>query len=203
MQRYTENFTLADIFNNKSLGGKLPLVNYREINITTREGSDVAYKTTMKTVKRQIFEIATGVARQYYKPLEIMKSEDMIEFGGNLIYDQDACVDMIVAMLRAYKPMLDFSANNGDIIRSAMRESAKGQRRYGITPKLFLRAQSMLEIRGMNRKDLQKFMDDVMSNILFGDNFPETQKRYKVYEQNYGKKTYEEMRKAWREKVGI
>lgn len=203
MQRYTENFTLKDIFNNQALAGKLPLVNYKAYYYTTREGSGVSVKTAMKTTKRQIYEVATQVARQYYKPLKVIKGEDMITFDGNLIYDQDACVDMIVSMLRAYKPMFDFSANNGDIIRSALKESEKGKRKYGLDSKLFLRAQSMMEIKGMPTKELRKFMDDVMANILFGDNFPETQKKYKVYEQNYGKKSYEEMRKEWREKVGI
>ena len=55
----------------------------------------------------------------------------------------------------------------------------------------------------MSIKKLRNFMDDVMGNILFGDNFPETQKKYKVFEQNYGKKDYATMRKEWREKVGL
>ena len=46
-------------------------------------------------------------------------------------------------------------------------------------------------------------MNDVMSNILFGDNFPITQKKFKVSELNYGQKDYATLRKAWREKVGI
>ena len=203
MNRYSANFTLKDIFNNEALAGKLPTVNYREYNIITRDGSSVSTKTNMKTVKRQIYEIATGVARYYYKPLEITKGEDMIAFDGNLIYDQDTCVDMIVTMLRAYKPMLDFSANNGDMIRSALKEAQKNQRKYGLDSKLYLQAQSIMEIKGMDTKQLRKFMDDVMGNILFGDNFQETQKKYKVNELNYGKSNYEQMRKEWREKVGL
>ena len=203
MNGYTENFTLRDIFNNESLANKLPLVNYREYNVVTREGSSVSTKTEMKTVKRQIFETAKGVAKYYYKPLEVVKSADQIIFGGKLIYDQDACVDEIVSMLQAYKPMLEMSANNGDIIRSALKESEKNARQYGINSKLFLRTQSIMEIKGMDKKRLKEFMDDVMSNILFGDNFPQTQKKYKVYEQNYGKKSYDELKKEWRAKVGI
>ena len=203
MERYTENFTLKDLFNNEALKYRLPQVNYREYNIVTSEGSSVSVRTQMKTVKRQIFETATGVARIFYKPLTIMKSEDRIEFDGNLIMDQDTVVEQMVMMLRAYKPMFSFSANNGDIIRSALKESEKASRKYGINAKLYLKEQSIMQIKGMPRKELQKFMDDVMSNILFGDNFPETQKKYKVFEQKYGKKTYEEMRKEWRAKVGI
>ena len=203
MERYTENFTLKDIFNNEALKYRLPLVNYREYNIVTREGSSVAVKTKMKTVKRQIFETATGVARVFYKPLKVTKGEDRIEFDGNLIIDHDAAVDQMVMMLRAYKPIMDFTANNGDIIRSALKESEKATRKYGVNAKLYLQEQSIMQIKGKSRKEMKKFMDDVMSNILFGDNFPETQKKYKVFEQNYGKKSYEQMRKEWREKVGI
>jgi len=200
MQRYTETFTLRDIFNNKDLGNRLPMVNYRERRY---DGTQVSVRTQMKTVKTQIFDIGISVARGYYKPLEAVKSEDILTLDGNLIGDHDACVEDIYETLKAYRPFLLFTANNGDIIRDAMKESEKGQRRYGIDGKLFLRAQSILEIRGMSLKQLRQFMDDVMGNILFGDNFPETQRKYKVYEQDYGKKTYEQMRKEWREKVGI
>ena len=61
----------------------------------------------------------------------------------------------------------------------------------------------MMEIKGMNIRRLRTFMNDVMGNILFGDDYPETQKKYKVFEQNYGKKEYETMREEWRRKVGL
>lgn len=200
MQRYTENFTLKDIFNNKELSDHLPIVNYRERKY---DGNQVSVRTQMKTVKRQIFDTTIKVARFYYKPLQATRSEDMLILDGNLIYDHDACVNDIYNNLVGFRPFLMFTANNGDIIRSALKESEKGRRKYGLDSKLFLRAQSIMEIKGMSLKKLRAFMDDVMANILFGDNFPETQKKYKVYEQNYGKKSYEEMRKEWREKVGI
>ena len=203
MNRYTENFTLKDIFNNDELKYRLPLVNYREYNVVTREGSSVSVKTQMKTVKRQIFETATNVAKYYYKPLKVEKREDEIAFSGNLIYDQEACVDQIVSMLQAYKPMLEFSANNGDIIRSALKENEKGKRKYGIDCKLFLREQSMMEIKGKTKKQMKEFMEDIMGNILFSDNYPETQKKYKVSEQDYGRKSYADMRAEWRRKVGL
>ena len=203
MQRYTENFTLKDIFNNQELSDHLPIVNYREYNVITPEGSSVSVKTSMKTVKRQIFDSTINIARFYYKPLKAQKSGDTLILDGNLIYDHDACVNDIYDNLVGMRPFLMFTANNGDIIRTALKESEKGQRKYGINPKLYLRAQSMMEIKGMSIKKLREFMDDVMGNILFGDNFPETQKKYKVFELNYGQKDYQTMRKEWRAKVGL
>ena len=31
--RFTQNFTLTDIFNNKKLKDKIPLINYKEIHL--------------------------------------------------------------------------------------------------------------------------------------------------------------------------
>lgn len=200
MNRYTDNFTLKDIFNNKELGDHLPIVNYRE---KEREDGKISVRTQMKTVRRQIFDMSTQIARHYYSPLEAIKSEDTLVIDGNLVGDYDTCVNDIYDNLVGFRPFLMFTANNGDIIRSALKESEKNARKYGINSKLFLRAQSMMEIKGMSLKQLRAFMDDVMSNILFGDNFPETQKKYKVFEQDYGKKSYNERRDEWRRKVGI
>lgn len=203
MQRYTENFTLKDIFNNKELSDHLPIVNYREYNIVTREGSSVSTKTSMKTVRTQIFDTTLNIAHFYYRPLEATKSDNMLIIDGNLVGDYDTCVNDIYDNLVGFRPFLMFTANNGDIIRSALKESEKARRKYGVDGKLYLRAQSIMEIKGMSIKKLRAFMDDVMSNILFGDNFPETQKKYKVFEQDYGKKDYATMRAEWRRKVGI
>lgn len=200
MGRYTENFTLKDIFNNQELANHLPIVNYRERKY---DGDKVSVRTQMKTVKRQIFDTSIKVARYYYKPLAPTRSGDMLILDGNLIGDHDACVNDIYDNLVGFRPFLMFTANNGDIIRSALKESEKNTRKYGIDSKLFLRAQSMMEIQGMSLRRLRHFMDDVMGNILFGDNFPETQKKYKVFEQDYGNKDYNTMRKEWRKKVGI
>ena len=200
MNRYSANFTLADIFNNKQLAEHLPFVDYRERKYN---GNEVSVRTNMHSVKRQIFDTSIKVARFHYKPLEMTKAGDTLILDGNLITDLDACVNDIYDNLVGFRPFLMFTANNGDMIRSALKEAQKNQRKYGIDSKLFLRAQSIMEIQGMSIDKLRKFMDDVMSNIMFGDNFPETQKKYKVSQLDYGKNNYEQLRKAWRQKVGI
>lgn len=203
MNRYSQNFTLKDIFNNKDLADHLPIVNYREYMAITPEGSKVYNKTSMATVKKQVFDTSIKIARFYYKPLEVNRGGNILTLSGNLIGDHDSCVNDIYDNLVGFRPFLMFTANNGDIIRSALKEAQKSQRKYGIDSKLYLRAQSLMEIKGMSIGRLRTFMDDVMGNILFGDDYPETQKKYKVFEQDYGKKDYETMRKEWRAKVGL
>lgn len=203
MNRYTENFTLKDIFNCKELEGILPLVNYKEYNVITPEGSSVTNKTNMKSVKKQIFDASIKMAHFYYKPLKAVKSGNTLVLDGNLVGDHDSCVNDIYDNLVGLRPLLLFTANNGDIIRTALKESEKASRKYGITAKLFLRQQSIMEIKGMTYRQRVQFVNDVMSNILFGDNFPSTQKKYKVSQQDFGTQTYDQMRDAWRRKVGI
>ena len=203
MNNYTENFTLTDIFNNKELEGKLPLINYRDYMAITPEGSKFYNKTSVQTIRKQIFDGSIHMARFYYKPLKVVKSRNMLILDGNLVYDHDSCVNDIYDNLVGMKPMLSYTANNVDMIRSAIKEAEKNKRLYGLNSKLFLRQQSMMEIKGLTNRQRQNFMNDVMSNILFGDNFPITQKKFKVSELNYGQKDYATLRKAWREKVGI
>ena len=66
------------------------------------------------------------------------------------------------------------------MVRSALKEAEKNKRAYGINSKLNLRVQSMQEIEGMSRQQLQALMSDIMENIVYGDNFPQTQKKYNV-----------------------
>ena len=200
MARYSENFTLKDIFNNKALSNHLPIVNYKEIE---REDGKTSVRTQMKTVKQQVFDTSKRMAHWYYRPMEAHQSGNILTIGGTLIGDHDACVNDIYDNLVGFRPFLMFTANNGDIIRSALKESEKNAKKYGINSKLFLKVQSIEQIKGMNIRQLRAFMDDVMGNILFGDNFPQTQQKYKVAEQDFGKKDYETMRAEWRKKVGL
>ena len=53
--RFSQNFTLLDIFNNKKLRNKIPLINYREKEL---ENGKISKRTNAKTVNRQVFETA-------------------------------------------------------------------------------------------------------------------------------------------------
>jgi predicted DNA-binding transcriptional regulator AlpA len=94
------------------------------------------------------------------------------------------------------------------MIRSALKEAERNKSKFGIDSKLYLRAQSMAQIEGMSRKELWELMTNVMENIIFGDDFPITQKKYNIKEtingQVGGKNglNYTQRRLRWKYKVG-
>lgn len=198
--RYSQNFTLTDIFNNKRLKGKIPLINYKEIEM---ENGKVSRRTNAKTINRLVFDISTSAARPYYKPITTHRSGDKMVISGNLVGDHNAAVEAVYNALQAQKQVMSYTVNNADIIRSALKEAEKNKRTYGADAKLYLRAQSMTEIEGMTKREIQALMDNIMENIFYGDNFPETQKKYGV--ENLPIKSpydYRQRQERWRRKIG-
>lgn len=195
---YTKTFTLTDIFNNKKLRNKIPLIRYKE---TLREDGKVSVRTSPKTINRLVFDTATSSARPFYNPIETHRAGNQMTISGNLVGDHNACVDAVYNAIRAKKTMLIWTANNTDMIRDALKEGEKNKRKYGFSSKLFLRAQSMQEIEGMTQRQIQALMNDIMENIILGDNFPETQKKYGVAEWNW-EFGYQGTKARWRHRVG-
>ena len=175
--RFSQNFTLTDIFNNKKLTDKIPLINYKEKEL---ENGKISRRTNAKSVNRQVFDTATSAARPFYKPIKITRSGDLMIISGELVGDHDGAVDAVFNALQSKKSILIWTANNADMIRSALKEAEKNRRNFGINSKLYLRVQSMQEIEGMTKPQIQALMSDIMENIVYGDDFPETQKKYGV-----------------------
>lgn len=200
MAIFSQTFTLKDIFNNKNLKGKLPLINYREIE---REDGKISVRTNAKTVNRFVFDTATSAARPFYKGIKTTRSGNIMEISGELIGDHDSAVDAVYNALQNSKSVLSYTANNADMIRSALKESEKNTRNYGINSKLYLRCQSMAEIEGMSKPQLFALMNDIMENIIYGDNFPKTQAKYKVEEMKLNTALdYKQRKIRWKYKVG-
>lgn len=207
MARFTQNFTLTDIFNNKKLKDKIPLINYKEKEL---ENGKVSRRTYAKTVNRQVFDTATSAARPFYKPLKTSRSGDTMIIGGDLVGDHDGAVEAVYNAIQSKKSILIWTANNADMIRSALKEAEKNKRQNGINTKLFLRVQSMQQIEGMTKPQIQALMGDIMENIIYGDDFPETQKKFNVKEmldtqartsKEYTH-TYSQRQLRWKYKVG-
>lgn len=199
--RFSQNFTLVDIFNNKKLRNKIPLINYREKEL---ENGKISRRTNAKTVNRQVFETAKSSARPYYKPMVARQSGDTLVIGGELVGSLDDAVNAVYDGLMAKKQLLIFTANNADMIRDALKEAEKNRRNYGIQTKLYLRVQSMEQIEGMTKKQLSYLMNDIMENIVYGDDFPATQKKWNVQEMVVKSPyTYEQRKEKWQQKVGI
>lgn len=200
MAIFSQTFTLKDIFNNKNLKGKLPLINYREIE---REDGKISVRTNAKTVNRFVFDTATSAARPFYKGIKTTRSGNIMEISGELVGDHDSAVDAVYNALQNSKSVLSYTANNADMIRSALKESEKNTRNYGINSKLYLRCQSMAEIEGMSKPQLFALMNDIMENIMYGDNFPKTQAKYKVEEMKLNTALdYKQRKIRWKYKVG-
>lgn len=198
--RYSQNFTLTDIFNNKRLKGKIPLINYKEIE---REDGKVSRRTNAKTINRLVFDISTSAARPYYKPITTHRSGNTMVISGNLVGDHNAAVEAVYNALQAQKQVMSYTVNNADIIRSALKEAEKNKRTYGADTKLYLRAQSMTEIEGMTKREIQALINNIMENIFYSSNFPETQKKYGV--ENLPVKSpydYKQRQEQWKRKIG-
>ena len=200
MANYSQNFTLKDIFNNKLLKDKIPLVNYKETETATGK---ISVRTQMKTVGRLVYDTSVATARPYYRPLSASKFNKTIVIGGNLVGDQNACVNAIFNALNGKRQIMSWTANNGDLIRDALKESEKNRRKYGLNSKLYLKVQSAQQIMGMNKFEINNLLNDIMENIVYGDDFPQTQKKYKVEEMRVaGRYTYEQRRNQWKMKIG-
>lgn len=198
--RFTQNFSLTDIFNNKKLKNKIPLINYKEKEL---ENGKISRRTNAKTINRLVFDISTSAARPFYKPIKTHRAGNRMEIGGNLVGDHNSAVEAVYNAIISQKQVMIYTVNNADMIRSALKEAEKNKRKYGIDTKLKLRAQSMQEIEGMSKRQIQALLSDIMENIVYGDNFPETQKKYGV--ENLPVKSpynYKQRQQIWKNKVG-
>lgn len=198
--RFTQNFTLADIFNNKKLRDKIPLINYREKQL---EDGRISKRTNAKTVNRQVFDIATSAARPFYKPIITHRNGNIMTIGGELVGGLDAAVDAVYEALQAQKQIILWTANNADMIRDALKESEKNKRNNGLDGKLYLRVLSMQQIEGMSKRQIQALMNDIMENIVYGDDFPATQKKWAVETMKVNSPyNYKQRQQKWKQKVG-
>lgn len=198
--RYSQIFSLTDIFNNKKLKDKIPLINYREKEL---ENGKISRRTNAKTINRLVFDISTSAARPFYKPITTQRSGDTMIISGNLVGDHNSAVDAVYNALLSQKQVMLYTVNNADMIRSALKEAEKNKRKYGTNSKLYLRVQSMTEIEGMSKREIQALLDNIMENIFYGDDFPETQKKYGV--ENLPVKSpynYKQRQLRWKNRVG-
>ena len=198
MARFTQNFTLEDIFSNPKLKDKLPNITLKE---KESEDGRVSVRTSAKSVNRQVFDTATSAAHPFYKPMLTRRMENTLIIGGELVGDHDAVVDAVYKAILSKRLLLLYTANNADMIRDAMKESAKNKRYYGTDTKLYLRAQSMMEIEGMTNRQIQALLNDIMENLMYSDNFPKTQKKYDVASE-LTNLDYANKRLRWKQKVG-
>lgn len=198
--RFSQIFTLTDIFNNKNLKDKLPLINYKEKEL---ENGKISVRTSVKSVNRQVFDTAQSAAKPFYKPMVATRGGNTLIIGGELVGDHDSAVEAVYTALQAQRSILVWTANNVNMIRSALKEQEKNKRNYGINSKLYLRVSSMQQIEGMSKQQIQALMSDIMENIVYGDDFPKTQKKFDVENIPVNSHlSYEQRKQQWKNKVG-
>lgn len=199
--RYSQIFTLKDIFNNQLLEGKVPLINYKEIQ---KDDGKMSYRTYGKTITKQVFDIAKASARPHYTHFIAQKHANLIEIGGSISTTLESAYRSILSNLNANKTLFKFIGENADVIRSALKEAEKNKRVYGFSSKLHLRVQSMEEIYGMSNKQLISMMNNIMEDIYFSGNYPKTVKKYGIEEALNSQGTYDfaQRQRNWQIRVG-
>lgn len=196
---YQQKYTLKDIFNNQNLKGKIPLINYKE---TLQENGKISKRTKAKTINTLVFDTSVKASRPFYKPLKATRSGDTLIMGGILVGEQDDAVDAVYNALLANKMLMEWTVNNTDLIRSALKESEKKKRLYGNNAKLYLNVGSMQEIENMNKKQLSKLISDITKNIFYSDDFPDTQKKWNLKDIRIGVFSYNQRKANWKRRVG-
>lgn len=201
MSRYNQNLSLIDIFNEKKLMSKLPLVRYKE---TERDGGGTRVRTNMYTVGRYVYYLSQRGARPYYKPLRTSKNGDFINIGGNLVGDLDGAVDNIYNTLVANKGILEITANQMDIIRDALKEAEYNKRTLGKESKLFLREKSIQQIQNLSDKQTLRLLRDIFDNIEYSGNYPKTMAKWsKILDMDTKDVNSRRRQRYWEHKVGL
>ena len=197
---YSKNFTLKDLFDDPKLSGILPAINHKEGH---SESGRHFVSTSPKSVTKYVYDISTNAASAFFSPLKASRSGDKIEIGGELRGDYETAVNAIYSALLASKDLLFYTANDIDMIRSALTESERNARKYGRDARLYLRVQSKQQISGMTKQQVAGLFNNIIENIMYGDNFAETQKKFNVKELDFGsKESYEQRKLRWQQRVG-
>lgn len=197
--RYSQIFTMRDIFTNPNLLGRLPIIDYKE---TPKDNGKVSVRTKLQSVDKYVFDTTQFVANMFYKPARVYRSKGQIIVTGNLDGDTSQVVDAIYETLLASKDIMAWSGYHTELLRDALKESESNRRKYGIQTKLYLRCQSMQEIEGMTRKQLSQLLLNVFENIFYGDDFPKTRRKY--FEEYFIARdgSFEQEQLNWKLRVG-
>jgi len=205
---YSDNLTLAHIFNNRSLAKKLPLGDYKEQS--NRKGK-IDNKAQMRIIANQVKDIARQASTPYYKPLKASRSNRTIVISGTLIKSYDTAFNGIFKYIDGKKKLLANITLNNEVIRLASLEDRKRVLPYGDaksqtrqlkqnSPRLILRAKSIVEIKRMNGNQLPLVVNDIVESIFYSGNYPLTAKELGI---NLNSEQYKLEQRKWQKKVGI
>lgn len=192
---YSNNLTLKDIFTDKKLRGKIPL-------ITVQDKPNGATRTSTRSVNRIIYDKSVAIARPFYKSFSPSRLANNIYIDGKTDVELDAIVNAVYIGLTSIKSNISYVANNSSVLQSAIKESERNKSKFGIDTKLYLRANSLEQIENMGKRELNTVLNDIIKNIYFGDNFPETQKKFGLDKAFIQGKSYKERVRDWKRSIG-
>ena len=194
---YSQIFTLEELFNNSQMRRVLPQVNYKE---KTTPSGKLSQRTNLRTANRIVFDTAENNARPYYSQMLAHRQGDTITINGVMKGDINSCVDRVYNAMKALKLKLEFTANDMNLIRETIKTLNKGKNGIGEEPRLFLRAESLMQIKAMKPNQLRELLNNVMENIYFNPAFSEVQEKLKLNER-LGI-DYENMKEDFNRRVG-
>ena len=117
---YSNNLTLKDIFTDKKLRGKIPL-------ISVQDKPNGATRTSTRSVNRIIYDKSVAIARPFYKSFSPSRLANNIYIDGKTDVELDAIVNAVYIGLTSIKRNISYVANNSSILQSAIKESERNK----------------------------------------------------------------------------
>lgn len=181
---YSKKFTLYDLFNNKDLRGYLPQAKIRTSKfVSSINGKEYRQIESIKfdDYIDQIVEISKRTARITMKNVKANTNAYMVALIKGTLrkgYSITNTYNDVLMAIRNNAYMVKFFYFNREQIAKAMKEteSLLGVNRE--KNRLYLRINSLDEIKGFDRMEMAKFLKDVMENIYFNDNFIKTENAF-------------------------
>lgn len=173
---YSKLFTLSDLFNNKDLKGVLPQLN---IKTNSNGYSSVSFKNNYLD---EILMYAKIGAMPYMKNITMGWDYSV---GGDAFYVKGEirkystlqnAYEGVLTTLQNASSSISLLASYGDTITDVFKKIRKSDRyRFGdkTEPKLYLRINSLDEIKFMTKEKKDALIKNVIENIYFSDDFKE------------------------------
>ena len=180
---YSKKFTLYDLFYNPDLKGVLPQARIRtkELELTSEKKVRTIEKVSFDDYLDQIISIATKTAKKTMKNVKVNTNAYMVALiKGTLrkgCYITNTYNDVYMT-LRNNAYMVSFFYTNREKIAKCMLESEIILGANREKNRLYLRINSLEEIKGFDRMEMAKFLKDVMENLYFNDNFIKTENAF-------------------------
>ena len=208
---FKQKFTLEDLFSNPDLKDYLP-----QFKITEKKAEDsgLQFDTAYKVNKANIIPMIKNYARlgasPFYDKVKVVGQNEII-VSGKLKRNStiQEAYDSVLRALQTNAYNLSFTTQNSNIIRSMLDKTINGKKfRNGYMPKLYLKINSLEEIKSLDRMERAKLMKNVMENIYFSDDFkpdrePSMEKGTFISNARNTLRDYASLKQEFDRKVGV